>query len=282
MINRAMCLALASLLLAGCGGPEDCDPPDEAILFADGFESGGLSCWYEGGNAATVSTEYARLGTHSLKSSLDRLNDRNPYRTEVRHGDYPDTHVGDENWYAFSTLLPEPYVPDRYREVIAQWHDRPDTKLGEDWRVPPLRLTIDEGRWTVTRTWDAKPNSHVNGKDADAVYDGMESYDLGPVRTEVWNDWVFHVKWSYQADGVLQVWRDGEKVVEVFGPNAFNDVRGTFFKMGMYKVTWKDPDVPSDAVNSRVVYHDEFKMGNGAASFADFVLPPQEPAASRN
>ncbi len=71
-------------------------------------------------------------------------------------------------------------------------------------------------------------------------YGGVREYDLGPYETGVWTDWVMHVKWSYDQDGIAEVWKDGRKVIDQSGPNAFNDARGPFFKMGLYK-GWGDP-----------------------------------------
>ena len=50
-----------------------------------------------------------------------------------------------------------------------------------------------------------------------------------------WTDWVFHVKWSYGPDGVLEVWKNSQKIVTKSGPNTFNDARGPYMKMGIYK-----------------------------------------------
>ena len=65
----------------------------------------------------------------------------------------------------------------------------------------------------------------------------------------------------------------GEKVIDRTGPNAFNDEIGPFFKMGLYK-GWGDPKKPCDAVDKRVVYHDEFRMGGADASYEDVAPGP--------
>ena len=57
------------------------------------------------------------------------------------------------------------------------------------------------------------------------------------------------------------------------GPNAFNDAKGPFFKMGLYK-GWRDPDKRGDAVSQRVLYHDEFRMGGPDASYEDVAPGP--------
>ena len=61
--------------------------------------------------------------------------------------------------------------------------------------------------------------------------------------------YLVHVKWSNQNDGILEIWKDGEKVVDQKGPNTFNDAKGPYFRMGIYK-GWKDPDRASDAISN--------------------------------
>jgi hypothetical protein len=77
-----------------------------------------------------------------------------------------------------------------------------------------------------------------------------------------------HVRWSYEAAGVLQIWKNGRKVIDQTGPNTFNDAKGPYFKMGLYK-GWADPAQQSDAVDKRVLYHDQFRMGGADATYDD-------------
>jgi len=46
-------------------------------------------------------------------------------------------------------------------------------------------------------------------------------------------------KWSHKPDGLLEVWKDGKLVVRKTGPNTYNDEKGPFLKMGIYKPHWK-------------------------------------------
>jgi hypothetical protein len=166
--------------------------------------------------------------------------------------------------------LPEDYVSDRVWEIVAQWHGVPDFDTGETWRNPVMALFTTGGRWSWVSRWDAKRNTFENGTRG---YGGTHTYRLGPYERGAWTDWVVHVKWSYRADGFLEVWRNGRKVIDQDGPNAFNDAHGPFFKMGLYK-GWRDPKRRGDAVSRRVLYHDEFRMGGPEARYED-VAPGQ-------
>jgi hypothetical protein len=239
-----------------------------ALLFTSDFEDRGLKGWRGSGNLPVVVPGLARAGKSALKSTLDRQKDRYPDRTEVSG---PRAEIGKEYWYGFSIFLPEDYMPDKIWEIVAQWHAAPDTDIGEKWRNPVMALSTTGGRWGWVSRWDAKRNTFQSGK---REYGGVREYDLGPYQRGAWTDWVVHVKWSYRPDGILQVWKNDEKVIDQAGPNAFNDATGPFFKMGLYK-GWGDPSKRSDAVSRRVIYHDEFRMGGADATYEDVAPEPR-------
>lgn len=233
------------------------------IVFLGDFETGDMAGFHASGNEPTVTAERARSGSHAQRASLDRHNDPVSYRTES----VPDGQtfeVGDEVWYGFSIYLPDDYVADPVWEIPAQWHGRPDFDLGEDWRNPPLALHSANGEWTVSNIWDSKANTFESGE---RVYDGSESFDIGPYETGRWTDWVFHLVWSYADDGVLQIWKDGELVVDRPGPNTFNDQEGPYMKWGIYK-GWSNPDNVG-VIDTRLLFHDELRMGDGSAAYCD-------------
>jgi len=78
------------------------------------------------------------------------------------------------------------------------------------------------------------------------------------------DDWVFHIKVSYGSDGLLEVWRDGGRVVSHQGPNCYNDQGGPFLKVGLCKPYWKNRSV-ADPIEQRAINIDEFKVGDQAA-----------------
>ncbi len=260
------------------GGPRDLAPPAyeddialrilrtgkkrRGLLFESDFEGGDLEGWKVSGNAPTIASGPARAGKRAMKTSLDRHHDRVAYRTEVSG---PKAKIGKEYWYGFSILLPEDYRPDGIWEIVAQWHGVPDFDAGENWRNPIMALSTTKGKWGWVSRWDAKRNTFASGK---RQYGGTQHYDLGPYSKGVWTDWVIHILWSYESNGLLQVWKDGDLVIDQKGPNAFNDEHGPFFKMGLYK-GWRDPNRPSDPVSKRLLYHDEFRMGGDEAGYDD-------------
>ena len=227
-------------------------PPPPVQTFVGDFETGDLgdfkALWH--GIPTAVTSSISRIGTYAMESSI------NPgeIRSEVEG---PWVNVGGEYWYGFSIFLPGDFVVNDDWEMLAQWHGYPDFDVGEDWRNPVMALRSDRGKWTLEFKYDSKRNTFESGE---RVYDGMEYFDFGSYETGVWTDWVFHVKWSYKSDGLLEVWKNGVKVLYYEGPNAYNDAEGPYFQMGIYAGS-----VPS----TRTVYHDEFRMADANSTYAD-------------
>ena len=92
--------------------------------------------------------------------------------------------------------------------------------------------------------------------------DGQMDY-IGRMRKGTWDDWVVHAKWSYRADGLLEIWRNGTKVASIAGPNAYNTKQAGFFKLGLYKWSWKNT-----SIGSRVAGYDAVKIAGKGGSYS--------------
>lgn len=256
-------VGIALCLTCGVNHAAEVAPP---MIFVEDFESGAMdleSQFIQSGNSPTISQEQVRSGQYAMKSYLNRNTSTTKFRTEVVPR-MPDTRVGDEVWYGFSIFLPSSYSTSQTWEVVAQWHDTPN-----DWdnlarQNPPLQMGItrNTGIWKITDLWDADVVQPGNVFDID----GVKAWELGPYDKNRWTDWVFHIKWSFRADGILQVWKNGVLVVDYQGPNTYNDIVGPYFKMGLYK-GWKDDAV--DNVSERTLYHDELRIAGADGTYAD-------------
>lgn len=234
----------------------------DPVVYKADFESGSLTDFVRtSGNPPVLSTDVARAGRYSMKSVLNRKTSPTSYRTEVTTGGLVEVIPGQDYWYGFSIYLPPNYAVDNIWEVVAQWHNVPDKNLGELYLNPPMGIYIENGVWRLSTLWDSRPVTDKN-------YEGKAEYKLGPHETGKWTDWVFHVKWSPRSDGLLQVWKNGSKVVDKAGPIGFNDATGPFFKMGIYK-GWRNRDTPAGLVSERVLYHDELRIVGPGGKYAD-------------
>lgn len=256
--------------------PDSC--PQGSVYVNGDFEGTGDTGWNFEGNACceysiTNVQTVARTGTHSIRAE-QRCDDRlmaNGHRAEI----YPNSlseytvkvPMPSEQWYGFSVFLPEDFSTDAqdygWFLLVAQWHGSPDKDIGEISRSPPLALGFNkkysnDSVWQVNKRYDLKKNSTNSGHGENFVLDNIED-DLGK-----WTDWVFHVKWSINNDGFLQVWKNGELVVNDTGPIGFNDDKGPYFKSGIYR--------GEETYCPIVTYIDSFKFADERGSY-DCVAP---------
>ncbi len=251
----------------------DLDLPS-GLLFLGNFETGGLSGWRRElccSESAQVVSNPVRSGKYAVQFKLSQ-SDRDVQgskRSELALGNLK-TPANAERWYGFSTYLPDSYTADPSSEVVVQWHNEPDFALGETWRTPALALKTIAGRWQLSNRWDPNPVTYKNTPGAGG---GKEDSSLGPYGTNQWTDWVFHIKWSSGSDGLVEVWKNGTSLLRKVGPNTYNDQKGPFLKVGIYKPDWKYRPAQS-TTTQRQIYMDELRIGDQTTSYTQVAPRP--------
>jgi Polysaccharide lyase len=243
--------------------------PQSNIIFQSSFEETNWAKLWPGLDTccsySIVRTDsISRKGTYSARVEVDKILPPPGigYRAELVTNTEPVPNV--ERWYGFSIYLPNNFASDSADEILAQWHDTPDVDRGETSRSPPISLQITKKQWHLNIIWASNP---VN---TNLTRSGDAAVNLGDCILGQWTDWVFHLKFSYQNDGLIQIWKNGTLIADRNGPNYYNDEVGPYFKTGIYQWVWA-PDwagVPS-IITHRVVYIDNVKQGNQLAKFAD-------------
>lgn len=236
------------------------------LIFEDTFNSGSFQP-YNGG-LGWDQTEFTDRSKGAIVSSPTRSGAGAAKFTLY----YPDIRAeknkfsagspGKERWFGFSTYIPTTWKDHDNLTIVAQIKGMPDT--GEAHRSPFLSFEIRNGVWTLYNRWDSnlisQPDQYGSGGTIKTklVYSG--SYAKGR-----WTDWVIHAKWSYNKDGLLELWKNGTKLGSWIAPNCYNDIEHPFhFKIGMYK-----PGYNSSHPSPLVIYHDEVRIGNENARYAD-------------
>jgi hypothetical protein len=234
------------------------------IIYSNSFEQ---DSFIKKGNILEVCCKKSILNTTKIskagkKSLRFELNDSDPNvsggkRSEMifRFEDTPNI----ERWYKFNTYFSYDYKNDSIPEIIAQWHEIPDWNLGETWRSPPVSLQTKNGIWYLVIRWASQK---VNTNES---ISGQRIFEIGKVTTDSWDEWTFHIKFSYQKKGVIQLWRKDKLVLDYKGPNYYNDEKGPYFKMGIYKWEWNNSDAKR-SIHKRVLYIDDVIIGNEKAN----------------
>ena len=247
--------------------------PKGNLIFEGDFERGNLDNYTLAGNQRNrLVTTPTRSGKYALRSSVDRYDDNAAYRCEIVAKDqnarqsYLYQEIGKEYWYGFSTFIPRDFIIDNLTDIIAQFHGTPDD--GEAWFVPVLGLHITGNQYEINRFWDSKRITIWK------QHDGEDHYTFGNIADdkEKWTDWVFQVKWNYEkeGDGFMKIWKDGVLIFDKTGPNCTNDMLGPFLRFGLYKWDWRHAEQKkSGNTTHRVIYHDEFRIGNSNSIYEE-------------
>lgn len=247
-----------------------------------------VTCCADGVSQEIV-TSPVRVGTKALKLSADSSVTRNDTSPQVR-ADAPSwtwrwstalnpddwqlvraeiqryglgvAHGDLERWYGFSVYIPSTWTDtstDPNGTIISQWHGNNDAC--EVSKSPHLLIAVTQSmRWRVRTQYDAAActtSTSVNRVD----------HDLGAVTTNTWVDWVVYAKWSYTSSGVTKVWKDGKLVLDLTGPNTYNDQNQHFNTIGVYKSWWGISLTGLPA--TLTAYFDNWRVADSTGSFAD-------------
>ena len=234
--------------------------------FESGFEQNNLDAWRSIGStqfccahSAILDKTFARSGHQALKFQLLKSDPevKSSQRAEIR---LQAGKFGVEYWYRFSLKIPKNWQNDSIPTTLAQWHGVPEKFRFEAGRTPPLFMHLHNGQLGIGNFWDSKSVTRFPGKNG--TPEGYKRLWHSAVEKGVWSDWVFHVQWSYQNDGYIEIWKDGVQVATTTGPNTYNDVLAPYLKLGLYIPQWK-LQMGLDSVIRREIYVDDVSIVTG-------------------
>lgn len=199
-------------------------------------------------------TNVTKNGEASLRFELrkgDIFKDmfgRTTYRAEVDTKDFPP--MRSVRWYAFSMYLPEDFPNEDNWLLLAQWHGVDKRHLGEVSRIPAMGFAYRRGRFYLQIRHSAE--RILKEEDASAKEIPFSTNSLPHGR---WNDFVVQAKWSYENDGFVNAWLNGEQIVKYRGPVGYNDDVGPYFRFGLYH---------GKTDKTYVVYFNQVRSGTSA------------------
>ncbi len=217
------------------------------MLFESPFEgSNYLSGWYNSQHCCTYSvqqtTEKVKAGSNALRLEIRSTDPptSGSIRSEIALEGDP---LNQDRWYGFSMYLKN-WVDDDAGENVFQW--QPDNPNGSASMV----LLTTGGRFRYATN---------NGSTSENDYT-----DIGPVISDQWIDFVIHVRWATDTTGLLQVWMNGNQLINRSNIKTATVV--SFFKLGINKFGW---GTQTSAVTQRILYFDEVRVGNASSTYND-------------
>jgi hypothetical protein len=252
-------------------------PNAEGLLWTSGFEEGCFQfviggrpadtngpLWAQAqfqdpGYSVMFTESLVRSGNKSLRLEWRKsgVTDNNTSKKAMVHWGKAESPQA-ERWYGFSMYFPATEFPvEPYNIVIFQVKGTPDFHLGEPYRKPPLAFRIERGVLTCIYSYDfveLSPKNDNNDLNRKVVPICVQE-DLW----DRWTDFVVHAKFSLEEKGIVEVWKNGEKVVDLHNINlGYNDVVGVFPSFGIYSYNGMD---------RRVGFLDEVRIGDENSTY---------------
>jgi len=246
-------------------------------LFTGDFETGDFSQWYSVSwnqkrpinEQLQIVTSPVRQGQYAARFTVhdgDRFMNTSGERAQMdRPG--PNEHEGDEYWYAWSTLFPEGWQAPEKWQVIIDWHASADYgKICQ-----PLQLEINDDNSIGAKMLAGDVTGyHCFSGSGTAV--SQSEIIVDKITTDVWNDFIIHVRWTTSDNGLIEIWHKLEKE-----PSFNKVINWEGIPTLQYKGDPEKPDVPylllanyRDTSNKHtsVLYHDGFRMADSEAALA--------------
>lgn len=238
---RLLLVSLAVLLVSG--------PASASVVWRGDFETGDRSQYslsqMVSADRLQVVTSPVAEGRYALKVTVkqgDNPINASGNRNEVVH--WGNETEGTEYYYRWKVMFPTDYPSVRTWQLFTQWHH--DGCCGS----PPVEFYAygDELRLRLTNGADVWTAPMVRG---------------------VWNEFVFHVKWSSNpAVGFIELWHNREKALAKRSLATMYAGAQNYLKLGLYR--------NNTITQTGVVYHDGFIQ---ATQLADVLPPPETPDA---
>ena len=256
------------------------------VIFDGGFETNDHSQWSDlswnldrpESEQFEIVTDIVRNGNYAAKMTVhdgDEFLDTGGERIQLERPHAHDEHEGNEYWYSWSTYFPSDWqnltgAPDDDWLLIADWHATGDPDFANV--CQPFQIEINGNNALTAKML----TGDVTGYDC---YDGSGSafnddeIIVNSVELGKWNDFVVHIKWTVDDNGVAEVWHKTEdetsfeKVFERTGVptlqyvNNKNKVDTPYFILAHYRSAQQS--------HTSVLYQDAFLQATSLLDFSN-------------
>jgi MYXO-CTERM domain-containing protein len=187
-----------------------------AVAWVGGFETGDLSQWTFVAHGEYIDVQSELVGEGEYAAHVELHNDavwpNGLQRVELQHlPDAARTSDGETTWFAWSFYLPEA-LPEEPYHAIGYWESN------NTWMQTMAFIVRGDDIEFVTRH-----PSHVSQWQADDV-----------VTPGVWHRIAMRITWSLD-EGSVDVWYDGEQVVDGAEARTLSDGNPHFVQIGLFR-----------------------------------------------
>ena len=174
---------------------------------------------------AVVTAPLAGETVTALRFNVPRA--PNTYRSEVS---LPSENGFNERWYGVSLLVPKDWEIDSNpgADIVIQWHAVPGNSRPT---YPNLAIAIQDSNWWVKQSFGSPQKGPTRSKLK------LEK----PLRRGEWISWIINAKWSPTDEGRIRIWKSGELVADLVGPNTYGTIGKDYtpyLKTGIYHPEW--------------------------------------------
>ncbi len=153
-----------------------------------------------------------------------------------------DCYEGRAHWWAHSLLFPSDSVVPESGLAFDFHHTGSSGQANFQLRVKPEGLSFEGAGGAMVATRTTSPGRYVA--------------KIGPLVTNRWYDFVYHVKWSSGSDGFMYAWVNGVQKLAHRGPTLYSGM-GCYLKLANYHSATGQPGS---------VIHDRVIRGTSAAA----------------
>jgi len=248
----------------------------EIPVFKGGFETGDEHQWQElhynkklnKNRQFSIVTSPVRDGKYSAKMVVndnDEFKQTGGERCDLKRSSLYDEKEGDEYWYAWSTFFPNDWQAPKGWFILADWHSNYDDVC----QLLQLEVTTDNALLARVLTGDVSGYQCFNGKGTAFASDKVIAKTL---KTNTWNDFIIHVKWTTKATGVIEIFHkteDQARFTKVLNLNNIPTLQyqenrdhpaSPYFKLAHYR--------SGKNTHTSTLYHDGFRQGKTQQSIA--------------
>lgn len=192
----------------------------------------------------------AKAARFEVKKGQPLVGSAQRVRSEVTIIKGDDPRFTAEIWYAFAMMIPSNGgESDNVRCAINQWFE--DGSDETTIRTHRGRAFLELG------TQNYKQFDLFSSQTAENDSSQLSNHPLNE-----WHEFVFHFKHSMGADGLIEVWRDGEKIHTIPGPNIHS-------KLPKWKIGLYESGMANSNVDHKVIYFDNIRIGKANATLQD-------------